>query len=137
MNTFPRREIVDRIKKEYPVGCRVELDYMKDPYRNLEPGTKGTVKIVDDVGTVHVNWDCGSTLGVVYGEDKCHRIMKKRTCPKCSSEYSEPPALSRADNKTEICPKCGMMEAVGSIPAGAVDRQQLAELEKFIMTNGN
>lgn len=33
-------------------------------------------------------------------------------CPKCGREYSERPALSRTDSKTEICPDCGTMEAL-------------------------
>ena len=34
-----------------------------------------------------------------------------KVCPLCGREYTEPPALSRADNATDICPVCGMMEA--------------------------
>lgn len=34
-------------------------------------------------------------------------------CPLCGRAYNEPPALSRADNQTDICPRCGMMEAAG------------------------
>ena len=71
---FPRREIVENIKKAYPEGCRVELVSMEDPYTRLLPGTKGTVTCVDDTGTIHVAWDTGSHLGVVYGEDSCRRI---------------------------------------------------------------
>lgn len=58
-----------------------------------------------------------------------------RKCPICNREYSERPALSRADSRTEICPTCGMLEAVRSIPAGAVAEQQRAELEDFIKQN--
>jgi len=69
------KETVERLRKEYPVGCRVELTMMNDPYRtDLVPGCKGTVKHVDDMGTIHVKWDIGSSLGVVYGEDACKRI---------------------------------------------------------------
>ncbi len=39
-------------------------------------------------------------------------MMLKRTCPKCGKEYTEHPALSRTDNKTEICPECGVREAL-------------------------
>lgn len=37
-------------------------------------GTKGTVRGVDDTGSVMVRWDNGSGLSVVYGEDCCRRI---------------------------------------------------------------
>lgn len=33
-------------------------------------------------------------------------------CPMCNTEYLEPPALSRFDNSTEICPTCGMKEVL-------------------------
>ena len=42
---------------------------MDDPYTKLTVGDKGTVNHVDDMGTIHISWDCGSTLGAVYGED--------------------------------------------------------------------
>lgn len=35
-----------------------------------------------------------------------------RICPICGNEYTEHPAISRKDNETEICPKCGMIEAI-------------------------
>lgn len=37
-------------------------------------------------------------------------------CPLCGRAYDEPPALSRADNQTDICPSCGMMEALAAMP---------------------
>lgn len=39
-----------------------------------------------------------------------------RICPRCGRTYTEPPALSRVDNETDICPECGMMEALAAIP---------------------
>jgi hypothetical protein len=48
---------------------------MSDPWNTkLTEGCEGTVTSVDDIGTIHVAWDCGSSLGVVYGEDSCRRI---------------------------------------------------------------
>ena len=43
-------------------------------------------------------------------------MAKPRICPWCGKGYTEPPALSRTDNKTDICPECGMMEALAAIP---------------------
>ena len=68
--------IIDRLRIEYPVGTRVELISMEDEYRKLKPGERGTVTGVDDVGTIHVNWDCGSCLGVAYGEDHCKKVVE-------------------------------------------------------------
>lgn len=78
---FPPREIVEQIKKQYHPGDRVELISMDDPYRKIEPGTKGTVIGVDDTGTIHVSWDNNVRLGVVYGEDACRKLdAVKVTC---------------------------------------------------------
>lgn len=38
--------------------------------------------------------------------------MKTNTCPKCGHTYQGYPALSRVDNRTEICPDCGIREAL-------------------------
>lgn len=66
---FPRKELVDSIKARYPKGTRVELVSLNDPYSLMGPGERGTVAFVDDLGTVFCDWDCGSNLGVVLGED--------------------------------------------------------------------
>lgn len=33
-------------------------------------------------------------------------------CPRCGKETNDYPALSRIDNKTDICAECGMAEAL-------------------------
>lgn len=58
-------------------GQRVELVYTSDPHTNLKPGDQGTVFSVDSVGTVHINWDSGSNLGLIPGEDKWKEIQRK------------------------------------------------------------
>ena len=70
------RDTVERIRREYPVGTRVELISMQDEYTKLAAGGKGTVIGVDDIGTIHVNWDCGSCLGIAYGEDLCKKVVE-------------------------------------------------------------
>ena len=72
---YQERETIERIRSRYPIGCRVELVKMgPDPYSKLKPGDQGSVRYVDDIGTVFVNWDCGSGLGMVYGEDHIRRV---------------------------------------------------------------
>ena len=74
MNRLTHEELAD-LRSRYPNGSRVKLTCMNDPYcQDLKPGMLGTVMHVDDIGTIHVAWDCGSSLGVVLGEDSCTRI---------------------------------------------------------------
>lgn len=68
-----RRETVERLRWEYPVCCRVELVQMDD-VQAPPIGTKGTVRGVDDIGSIMVRWDNGCGLSVAYGEDMCRRI---------------------------------------------------------------
>lgn len=71
---FPSREIVEKIRAEYPKGARVELERMDD-LQAPPIGTTGTVRGVDDTGSIMVTWDNGCGLNVVYGEDRCRRIL--------------------------------------------------------------
>ena len=65
---YPSREMIDEVKRTYPIGTRVRLLKMDD--QQAPPiGTLGTVRGVDDIGSILVNWDNGSGLNVLYGED--------------------------------------------------------------------
>lgn len=70
---FPSKKIVDQIKEAYPAGSRVELVKMDD-VQAPPVGTRGTVRGVDDTGSIMVSWDNGSGLNVVYGADKVRKV---------------------------------------------------------------
>ena len=70
---FADQKMVKKLRKEFPVGCRIVLDEMDD--RQAPPiGTQGTCNGVDDAGNILVNWDTGSHLNIAYGADSCHRV---------------------------------------------------------------
>lgn len=71
---FPTKEQVEAQRKLYPVGCRVQLVRMNDPFQPPPVGTIGEVTGVDDAGSVMVNWSNGSSLSVVFGVDVIRRI---------------------------------------------------------------
>ena len=75
---FPSREIVERVRREYPAGTRVELVRMED-VQAPPIGTRGTVTGVDDAASILVDWDNGSGLHVVYGEDICRKLETVKT----------------------------------------------------------
>ena len=66
------------LRKMYPEGCRVSLERMVDePYAKLHPGDLGTVRNVDDAGQIHISWDQGSSVAVIYKVDSCNCLMTK------------------------------------------------------------
>ena len=66
--------LVKRMKDTYPPGTRIELDFMGEDPRPIAPGTRGTVRILDDIGTLHCDFDNGRRLGLVPNEDTFHRV---------------------------------------------------------------
>lgn len=66
---------VQNIKERYPKRTRIKCIDMKDNDA-IETGTKGTVNHVDDMGTIHVTWDNGRTLGLIYGVDTFEKIYE-------------------------------------------------------------
>lgn len=74
---FPSEARVERVKKEFPKGTRVECVHINDPFAPVYPGEKGTVDLVDDIGTIHVRWDSGRYLGAALGEDKVRAIKEE------------------------------------------------------------
>lgn len=70
---FVKKEIVQTLRKQYPEGTRVKLVKMDDP-QAPPMGTQGTVIGVDDIGSIMVRWNNGSSLNVIYGEDVVSRV---------------------------------------------------------------
>jgi Domain of unknown function (DUF4314) len=63
--------MAENMRRRHPlVGRRVRLVRCTDEHTNLAPGLLGEVTSVDDLGTVHVRWSNGSTLGMIPGEDR-------------------------------------------------------------------
>lgn len=70
------KEMINKLKEKYPVGTRVKLIKMEDD--QAPPiGTLGTVHGVDDIGSILVKWDNGSTLNVIFRVDKVEKVYEK------------------------------------------------------------
>lgn len=73
------RNFVKFLKEQYPKGTRVRLNSMSDPYAPVEPGTEGSVEMVDDAGQLLMKWDNGRTLALIPGEDSFSVLPPKLT----------------------------------------------------------
>lgn len=67
------KAVLEALRLQYPIGTRVELLQMDDP-QAPPVGTTGTVKGVDDTGSIIVSWDNGCGLSIVYGVDICRKV---------------------------------------------------------------
>lgn len=77
MNEWARMErAAKRYKEMYPPGTRLVCLGMED-MQAIPSGTRGTVVHVDDLGTIHMKWDTGSSLGLVPGEDSFRKLTDK------------------------------------------------------------
>ena len=66
-------EILASLRERFPQGARVELLRMDDPQAPAI-GTRGTVRGVDDSGSIMVAWDSGGSLNVLFGVDEGRKV---------------------------------------------------------------
>lgn len=78
MNEWERlQQQAERYKQLYPEGTRVLLIQMGDDRNPVEPNTRGTVNHVDDLGTIHMNWDNGRTLAICPHADSFRKLTEQ------------------------------------------------------------
>ena len=56
---------------------------------------------------------------------KGNNVPHFSVCPMCGQPYFEPPALSRLDNETLICPDCGTREALDTLGVKPEEQEQI------------
>lgn len=76
---YPGREYIEHLRVIHPVGSRIQLTELNDPYSRLKPGEAGNLLFIDDIGTYHVKWDNGSSLGLVPSEDRFNILPPETT----------------------------------------------------------
>ena len=78
-----------RYKETYPPGTRIMLLGMGNDPNPVESGTRGTVRVVDDIGTLHCNFDNGRSLGVVPGEDSFRKLTDEELAEEQAEDMDE------------------------------------------------
>lgn len=78
-----------RYQAEYPPGTRIMLLGMENDPRPVEANTRGTVRVVDDIGTIHCTFDNGRSLGMVPGEDSFRKLTEEELAEEQESGMAE------------------------------------------------
>lgn len=55
----------------------------------VESGTRGTVRVIDDIGTLHCDFDNGRSLGVVPGEDSFRKLTDEELAEEQAEDMDE------------------------------------------------
>lgn len=105
---FPDKKTIERLRAEYPVGCRIVLDEMDDK-QAPKIGTQGACMGVDDAGNIMVSWDNGSHLNIAYGADSCHRVASEGEI----KESPRPPRKNATDGPVlpQVWSKAGLLRS--------------------------
>lgn len=90
MNRFEaERRFAQRMKDNYPPGTRIMLLNMGDDPCPVEDNTRGTVRVVDDIGTLHCSFDNGRSLGIVPGEDSFRKLTEEELAEEQENDIDE------------------------------------------------
>ena len=79
------RRQAQRMKENYPAGTRIMLLHMGADPNPVAP--------IDDIGTLHCDFDNGRSLGVVPGEDTFRTLTAEELAEEQSSDESEAPTM--------------------------------------------
>lgn len=95
MNEYEKWHRMAKINKElYPKGTRIKLNEMDDPYHPVPPGTKGTVRFVDDSGQIFMKWDNGRTLPLNSEIDDFRVLSAEEIAEEQAESDSQSPTMS-------------------------------------------
>lgn len=90
MNEWERlRKQAEMYKERFPEGTRILLLNMGADPNPVKGGTRGTVRFVDDIGTVHCAFDNGRTLGMIPGEDNFRKLTAEELAQEQAADMDE------------------------------------------------
>ena len=90
---------VQAIKEKYVSGTKIKLlEPMKDEKYSVEVGTLGIVDYVDDIGTIHMNWESGGSLGLIPEVDSFEIVSLPEKIKVISVEVGKEPVIKEIYN---------------------------------------
>ena len=75
---FPNKAYLENLRKQYPVGTKIQLISMRNEKYPILPGTVGEVTHIDDVGSIHMRWENGSSLALIPEIDSFQTVSEAK-----------------------------------------------------------
>ena len=66
---FPNKAYLEQLRKQYPKGTKLQMITMRNEKYPVPPGTVGEVTHIDDIGSIHMKWENGSSLALISEVD--------------------------------------------------------------------
>lgn len=101
-------------KEVYPPGTRLELIHMEDPYHPVESGARGTVRLVDDMCNIHLDWDNGRTLALVPEVDQFRQLTTRELAEEQQGKSCLDQKIHTAEMSASSIPEEGRLERSGA-----------------------
>ena len=90
MNEWDKlHRMAERYKAEYPSGTLIMLLSMGNDIHRVKDNTRGTVIAVDDIGTLHCDFDTGSMIGIIPGEDSFRKLTEEELAKEQEPDMDE------------------------------------------------
>ena len=70
-------DVINAVREKYSPGTVIIVDEMREERYPVPPGSKATVRFVDDIGTINCAFENGRQLGVLPDIDEFHRMEEK------------------------------------------------------------
>ena len=75
---FPNRNYLAQLRKQYTIGTKIQLISMRDEKYPILPGTIGEVTHIDDMGSIHMKWQNGSSLALIPEIDSFQTVSEAK-----------------------------------------------------------
>ena len=90
MNEWDKlHRMAERYKAESPSGTRIMLLSMGNDIHRVKDNTRGTVIAVDDIGTLHCDFDTGAMIGIIPGEDSFRKLTEEELAEEQEPDMDE------------------------------------------------
>lgn len=78
MMKFQNKNYLAQLRKQYLVGTKIQLISMRDEKYPILPGTIGEVTHIDDMGSIHMKWQNGSSLALIPEVDSFNVVAAEK-----------------------------------------------------------